>query len=249
MDRAAAAFREVLRLDPADHGGASVRLAAIGQGPLPEKAPDAYVTTLFDQHASAFDDILVGRLHYRVPLLLADLLREVAPGPYRRMLDLGCGTGLAGLALSEMTTRITGVDLAEEMVALADERGVYDQLFIGEAVQFLREEDDRHDLIVATDVLPYIGDLTPLVAALAGCILPDGVIAFSSETAGEDEATWTVGAGHRFAHSERYIREVLVTQKFEVLAFEPITVRLEQEVPAPGHLIIARMPAAGSETL
>ena len=35
---AAEAYREVLRLDPQDRGGASVRLAAMGLGPVPEAA-------------------------------------------------------------------------------------------------------------------------------------------------------------------------------------------------------------------
>lgn len=243
LNGAAVAYRDVLRLDPADHGGASVRLAAIGHGPVPDKAPDAYVATLFDQHAAAFDDILVGQLRYRVPVLLAARLRDIAPGPYLRMLDLGCGTGLAGQALRDLTAQIIGVDLAEEMVALADARGAYDQLFVGEAVQFLAEEEEHCDLIVATDVLPYIGDLAPLVDALAGCIAPGGLIAMSSETAGEDRGDWVVGPGHRFAHSGRYIRALLATRDFEILAFDPITVRLEQETPAPGHLIVARMRA------
>ena len=38
VDGAEAAWREVLALDPADHCGASVRLAALGRAPDPDKA-------------------------------------------------------------------------------------------------------------------------------------------------------------------------------------------------------------------
>ncbi|MEM8698809.1 MAG: methyltransferase domain-containing protein, partial [Pseudomonadota bacterium] len=154
FDAAAEAYREALRLDPADHGGVAVRLAAIGKGPPPEKAPAAYVTTLFNQHAEAFDGILVEQLGYGVPALTAAALARKAPGPYRSMLDLGCGTGLAGLALADQCGRVTGVDLSEDMLALADAREVYEALYIGDVVQFLEEEEERHDLIVATDLLP-----------------------------------------------------------------------------------------------
>ncbi len=66
-DEAIAAWREVLEIDPADHGGATIRLAALGAAPPPLKMPNAYVETLFDQHAGAFDDILVAQLGYSVP--------------------------------------------------------------------------------------------------------------------------------------------------------------------------------------
>lgn len=242
---AAEAYRTALTLDPADHGGAAVRLAAMGAGETPDRAPEAYVTTLFDQHAEAFDAILVGQLGYHVPEMLPDLLAAHATGAFAHMLDLGCGTGLSGLTMAPFCTRITGVDLAEEMVALADKREVYDQLFIGDAVQFLIEEDESYDLIVATDVMPYLGDLAPIFDGVAGCLSPGGTFVFSTETTPEDHqhANWQVGAGHRFAHAEPYIRTALQDRGFTIRTFQPITVRTEEDMPVPGHLVLARGPA------
>lgn len=244
LDAASAAFNEVLRLDPADHGGVAVRLAAMGKGADPDKAPDAYVATLFDQHAETFDSILVDQLAYRVPWLVEEALSAYGLGPFARALDLGCGTGLTGLALGDRVQELVGVDLAEQMLAESDERDCYDQLFVGEAVQFLSEEDTRFDLIAATDVLPYIGDLAPLLAALTPCLSPGGVIALSSETLAKDpfgSNGWRIGARHRFAHSEAYLRGLILAADFEILTFEPITVRLEDGAPVPGHLIVARL--------
>ena len=79
IDKAAQGYQDCLRLDPADHGGASVRLAAMGRGQIPQKAPDAYVETLFDQHADQFDDILTGHLGYAVPMQLASLFQAAPP--------------------------------------------------------------------------------------------------------------------------------------------------------------------------
>ena len=235
---AAEAYREALRLDPADHGGVSVRLAAIGAEPAPDKAPDAYVTTLFDQHAESFDEILVDRLGYRVPEMVAEAIGAHAPGPYASLLDLGCGTGLTGLALAPCCDRIVGVDLSEEMLARADERGVYDQLFVGDVVQFLEEEEDRFDLIAATDVLPYLGALERFFAGLSTCLTPGGVVALSSETLAEGD--WAVGRKHRFAHSTGYLLGLLESCRIEVLLCHPITVRMEETAPVPGELILAR---------
>ena len=119
LDGAARAYREVLALDPEDRGGAALRLATIGRGETPRHAPPAYIATLFDQHAEAFEDILVDGLGYAVPMMARDILQRLAPGPYARLLDLGCGTGLAGVALRDMAGHLTGVDLSEAMLGQA----------------------------------------------------------------------------------------------------------------------------------
>ncbi|MEM6933515.1 MAG: methyltransferase domain-containing protein, partial [Pseudomonadota bacterium] len=219
----------------------------IGRGVDPDRAPEAYVATLFGQHAESFDRILVDQLGYRVPELVADRLRRLDLGPFGRVLDLGCGTGLMGAALGDRAGELVGLDLAEDMLAETDERGCYDQLFVGEAVHFLIEEETRFDLIAATDVLPYIGDLNPMMAALPGCLIPDGIVALSSETLPEgrfDTRGWRVGPGHRFAHAESYLREMLERRDFQILAFDPITVRMEDDAPVPGHMAIARYASA-----
>ncbi|POF34815.1 methyltransferase [Roseibium marinum] len=243
------AYRHALTLDPVDTGGVSIRLAAIGAQDAPEKMPDAYVATLFDQHADVFDDILVDELGYCVPLLVRDLIRRLEIGPFTRLLDLGCGTGLTGMALADCTVHRTGVDLSERIVELAYDRQVYDDLYVGEAVEFLQEFEEEDgsrpnwDLITATDVFPYLGAVEPFLAGAAGRLGQGGCLAFSTETLPEEilgGRSYMVGAKNRFAQGEAYIRAALDAAGFEILAMEPITVRLEENDPVPGHLVMAR---------
>jgi predicted TPR repeat methyltransferase len=249
LDRAAAAYREVLRLDPEDHGGAAVRLAAIGRGAVPEKAPDAYVATLFDQCAAQFDEMLVEQLGYHVPMTLRQRLAEIAPGRYPRMLDLGCGTGLTGASLADMAGEITGVDLAEGMLEQADERGIYAELYIGDAVAFLEGTDEPPwQLVTATDVLPYLGALEGFFAGAARCLSPGGVLAFSTETLPGMADEYTVGPKHRFAHAEAYLRRLMAGAGLRPLDCAPITVRYDDGVPVPGFLVIARRGAEAQAT-
>ncbi len=246
LEAASRAYREVLALDPADRGGASVRLASMGLGPHPEKAPDAYVETLFDQHAEVFDNVLVEQLGYAVPVQLRQLLTDMALGPFDRALDLGCGTGLTGGELRGMAGFIAGVDISENMVELADEREVYDALYVGEALAFLEagdDEEERWDIIAATDVMPYLGDLSELIRQMAAALAPGGWIAFSTETLPDDVLygrDYMVGPYQRFAHREDYVRRLLAENQFEVEAFQPITVRHEQGAPIAGHLVLAK---------
>ena len=246
LEAAAAGYRKVLEIDPEDRGGASVRLAAIGHGETPEKAPDAYVATLFDQHAEVFESILVDQLGYCVPLLLRALLDRLEIGPFDRVLDLGCGTGLAADALRDRAVEIVGVDLSESMLDIAYDKDVYDELYAGEAVAFLTEPPDEkpYDLIVATDVIPYLGHLEAFAEGAAACLIDGGYLSFSTETLPANYlagAAFKVGHGQRFGHAEAYVHDTLAANGFVRIASEPISVRSQDGEPVPGHLVLVRL--------
>ena len=250
FDEAADAYSRVLALDPDDHGGAAVRIASMQRGPTPDKAPVAYVATLFDQHAEAFEKILVDDLGYSVPMMVREMVVKAYPERYfERMLDLGCGTGLTGIAMAEYVEEMTGVDISTGMLDEAYEKGVYDDLYAGDVVEFIKEiEDDGEgeakgwDLITSTDVLPYLGELEEKFHHIARCLEAGGLFAFSSETLPEtsfDGADYKVGNKQRFAHSEGYVRKLLQNNALEVKHFQQIVVRMDEDNPIYGHLVLA----------
>ncbi|MFS8148193.1 class I SAM-dependent DNA methyltransferase [Rhizobium sp. BR 249] len=244
VDAAVAAYEEVLAIDPDDHGGAAVRIAAMGRGETPVKAPDAYVETLFDQHAEVFEDVLVEQLGYHVPMLVRQRLQALDLGPFKRLLDLGCGTGLTGGTLRDLCEDMTGIDISEKMVEIAHEKDLYETLFVAEVEDFLDDNDeDAFDLITATDVLPYLGALEPLFFGAAENLTPGGLFIFSSETLPEEMLAgraYMVGPHQRFAHADAYVRERLTATGFELVEISDINVRMEDGQPTPGHLVIAR---------
>lgn len=241
--RAEALYREVLTLDPEDRPGAAIRLAAMGAAAAPITAPPAYVALLFDQTAEVFDNLLVEQLGYDVPMQLREALLPL--GPLGRVLDLGCGTGLLGEALREQADDLTGLDLSEGMVEIAAEKDVYDALFTGDAVAFLEQAaDERWDVIAATDMAPYLGDLAPLLRAAAARLSPGGLIAFSTETLPDevlDGRDYMVGPKHRYAHAERYVRAALAEAGFGAPDLSGIIVRYDEGQAVPGHLVLARL--------
>ncbi|MEM1384862.1 MAG: methyltransferase domain-containing protein [Pseudomonadota bacterium] len=240
LSLAAAAYNEMLRLDPDDRAGASVRLAGIGHGAVPERAPALYVATLFDQHAEVFDTMLVEQLGYAAPMQLREILHRVRPSGFERFLDLGCGTGLLGEAIEDRTRHRTGVDLSEGMIEIADEKEVYNDLFLGDIQHFLQTTPGPSwDLIAATDVLPYLGDLGPLFAATARWLQPGGLFAVSTEDAPTGLADgFGVGSTHRFGHSAAYLDCVATANGLHSLQREPITVRFDEGSPVTGALMV-----------
>lgn len=243
VDGAVAAYEECLAIDPEDHGGAAVRIASLGRGDAPPKAPDAYVETLFDQHAEAFEDILVEQLGYSVPVMVRQSLQTLGLGPFKRMLDLGCGTGLTGGTLRDMVDDITGIDISENMVEIAHEKDLYETLYVAEVEDFLEDNDEEpFDLVTATDVLPYLGALEPLFFGAAENMVAGGIFVFSSETLDpKDGRPYAVGPHQRFLHAEAYIRERLAATGFDIVEIGEINVRMQDGHPSPGHLVIARL--------
>src|SRR5262249_17821560 len=141
---------------------------------------EAYVRRLFDDYAPRFDAALVDRLQYRAPAKLRAAIGAAAPDRrFAQALDLGCGTGLAGAAIRDMTDRLIGVDLSPAMVAAAGRKAVYDELAVGEMVAFLSSAAAIFDLVIAADVLVYLGDLAPLLAAVAARMAAGGLFAFT----------------------------------------------------------------------
>lgn len=76
-------------------------------------------------------DHAVGEQGYAQPARAAEALRRLMPDASGRILDVGCGTGLSGLALREGGyDDIDGCDYSAEMLAIAGETGAYGELFV-----------------------------------------------------------------------------------------------------------------------
>lgn len=239
--KAISLYRDLIERDSDDHLGVSMRLAHL-TGETPQKAPNAYVATLFDQNAEMFDSILVDELGYAVPMMIATALQKLELGPFESWLDLGCGTGLCAIALEDITIARTGVDLAPTMIEMASELELYQDLYVGEVVTFLQSQEARgpYQLITAADVLPYLGGLGPLFTALDAHAEPGTVLAFSSELLEGGAWDFQVGEHKRFAHSSSCIVRMLKKHDWQPLQIDRITVRLEQGEPVLGELVIAR---------
>ena len=83
------------------------------------------------------------------------------------MLDLGCGTGLAGAAFRPHVDWLAGVDLSPKMIEVARAKGLYDKLAVADIGQYLAEQDDAaFHLVIAADVFAYVADVADVCVAV-----------------------------------------------------------------------------------
>ena len=160
-----------------------------------------------------------------------------ARGP-AAVLDLGCGTGLFGVEIAAAKSRLVGVDLSARMVDAAGNRGVYDELHAASIDTYLATHADRFDLVVATDVLVYIGALETMFAGVRSHLNAGGRFAFSTESPADLMDGFRLLPAGRYAHSPAYVRALAGANGFEVIAQEPAIIRTEANVPIEGFVFV-----------
>ena len=238
VGEAVAAYDKAIAFDPDDILGAKPRLARLGAGEA--AMSPAYVAALFEAYAPRFEAHLTQALEYRGPAILTAALDAAAPGRrFAEAMDLGCGTGLMAEAVAARVDAVDGVDLAPSMVALARKRGIYRDLAAGEMAAVLEGKGAaRYDLILAADVLVYVGDCAPLFAAVVRGLRPGGLFAFTTQTCEGDG--FQIGADLRFHQSPSYIGRMAAATGFEIAVMVDCVVRMDRGQPCEGHGFVLR---------
>jgi predicted TPR repeat methyltransferase len=240
-EAAVAAFTRACLADRLDIAGAELHLARLtGKTPA---MPHDYVRALFNSYAPDYDNALVRGLNYRAPDLLAEALAAACATlgrefRFARAFDLGCGTGLVGIVLSERIDSLTGIDLSPAMIEQARRGGHYNHLVVDDLMAFLRKQPvATADLIVAADSLPYVPDLAPLCREVGAVLESGGLFAFTAETHDGDGVI--LRETLRYAHGVAHVRGALAAAGLTPITIERVSCRTEKGVAVPGLLVVA----------
>ncbi|HEX4053983.1 MAG TPA: tetratricopeptide repeat protein [Tepidisphaeraceae bacterium] len=239
INEAVVEFREAIRLKP-DSPEWRYQLAAVSGDRSVKTAPARFVQDLFDTYASTFDKHLVETLKYQTPQFILKSVLEATSRRDLDVLDLGCGTGLCGVEFRPHARRMIGVDLSPAMLKVAESRKIYDRLIEGDLMPALRAAEDGYDLIVAGDLLIYVGDLSEFMPAVAQALRSGGLFACSIED--YDGTGFFLHSQGRFAHSIGYFRELAMASGLKEISAKKVALRQNMGLEVSGWIVVVGRP-------
>lgn len=235
-------FKKTLRLDPDDHQGAMLEIEILGVPMIEDAMPHAFVEALFDQYAPRFDEHLVEKLDYNVPQLISDIVgRNILVHEQQKILDLGCGTGLAAEYFVHTASWIEGIDLSDGMLEQARRKEIYHKLEHAELLQYLQNNDDFYDLIIAADVLSYFGSLEHVFTAARSRLSKAGHFVFTVQKLSitdDFSPDYNLDDQHRFSHNIHYLERAITQSGLHIVALEEHILRKDRGNDITGLLYV-----------
>jgi 2-polyprenyl-6-hydroxyphenyl methylase/3-demethylubiquinone-9 3-methyltransferase len=122
-------------------------------------------------------------LHEINPLRL-DYIDRLAGLQGKRVLDVGCGGGILAESMAARGARVTGIDLAEKPLKVAQlhllETGLPVDYRLCSAEALAGEAPGSFDIVTCMELIEHVPDPASLARACADLVRPDGHVFFST---------------------------------------------------------------------
>jgi 2-polyprenyl-6-hydroxyphenyl methylase/3-demethylubiquinone-9 3-methyltransferase len=122
-------------------------------------------------------------LHAINPLRLG-WIESLAPLAGRDVIDVGCGGGILAEAMARKGARVTGIDLGEKPLKVAQlhllESGLEVRYEIASAEDYAASHAGAFDVLTCMEMLEHVPDPASAVAACARLLRPGGTAFFST---------------------------------------------------------------------
>ncbi|MGC6517276.1 MAG: class I SAM-dependent DNA methyltransferase [Candidatus Puniceispirillaceae bacterium] len=129
---------------------------------------------------------------YQTPQRCAEALARHCADKTVSILDIGCGTGLSGIAFkAQGFSNLHGNDLSQEMLDIAAQKQIYQSLHIADLHNPLDFDKARYDVIAAVGVIS-VGHAPPsTIAQMFDKLGKEGLFVFSINDASIAEGSFT----------------------------------------------------------
>lgn len=97
-----------------------------------------------------------------------------------RVLDIGCGGGILAEALYKLGADVTGIDMAENNIAIARGHAAQNNLDIRYLCQEVASLDEEFDLVFNMEVVEHVADLESFMLASCEKVRPGGMMFLST---------------------------------------------------------------------
>ena len=122
-------------------------------------------------------------LHELNPLRLG-WIDGLAPLAGKRVLDVGCGGGILAEAMARLGADVTGIDLSEKPLKVAQlhllESGLAIEYALSSPEEYSNQRANGFDVITCMELLEHVPDPASTVAACARLARPDARVFFST---------------------------------------------------------------------
>lgn len=160
-------------------------------------------------------------------------------------LDIGCGGGLVAEPLARMGAAMTGLDMGEDVIAVARThaagQGLVIDYRVGEAAHLAAEKPGAYDFITCLEVVEHVSDVQSFLSSIRAMLKPGGLLVFSTPNrtplswavliAGAEKITRLIpDGGHdwrQFLTPDELTRKLaaagLVVERIEGLSWSPLS--------------------------
>ena len=188
-----------------------------------------YSKHLFDLFADNYEQVM-NNINYNIP----DAITEIVSPIKGTIIDLGCGTGLLGEKLKTADNKIIGIDISDKMLQKAKNKNIYEKLENADITEYCKNLPNA-DLVVAGDVLGYIGDVSDLIKN----IYPHP-FAFSVAIDKQSKSDYELTPSGRYVHNEKYINKILKQCGYKNIVSNDVILRSEDGKDVNGKIFYAK---------
>ena len=171
---------------------------------------EAESKALYRDWAQTYDETMLDGLSYVTPRKTAGLLAGELADKNAVILDVGAGTGLAGMELTRHGfSNLDALDYSAQMLAVAGERGIYRDLLDADLNQPLELESETYDALICTGTFTHAHVGADCLDELIRVMRPGGLFACTVQKDIWDEA------GFKQASERLEESGTMITRSFE----------------------------------